>query len=44
MWNLKSKTNKYIQQNGNRLTDTDNDLVVISVERERGMGKTGVQD
>ena len=28
--------------NRNRLTDTENKLVVISWERERGMEKTGV--
>ena len=44
MWNLKNKTHKYIQPNRNRLTDTENKLVVIHGEREAGRGKIGVWD
>ena len=36
MWNLKNETNGQIQQNRNRLTDTENKLVV---SRGRGIGE-----
>ena len=34
MYNLKHRTNVHIYQNRNRLTDTENKLVVTSGERE----------
>ena len=43
MWNLKNK-NEQIQQNRNRLTDTENKLVATSGERDGGRGKIGEGD
>ena len=40
----KNKTNEYIQQNRNRLTDIENKLVETSGNREEGEGKIGVWD
>lgn len=39
MWDLRNKTNE--QTNKNRLTDTDNRLVVAIREKGAGTGKTG---
>ena len=33
MWNLKNKTNEWIQQNKNRLTDIENKLMSTSGDR-----------
>ena len=41
MWNLKNETIKYIQQNGNRITDIEEKLVATSGERESGRGEMG---
>ena len=41
MWNLKNKTNEY---NKNRLTDTENKLVVTSGAMGGGRGKIGEWD
>ena len=42
MWNLKNNTNECIQQNRNRLIDTENNLVAPGGERGGGRGKIGV--
>ena len=44
MLNLKNKTNKCIEQNRNRFTDTENKLVVTNGEREGRRGKSRVWD
>ena len=36
---IKNETNKFIQQNRNRLTDVENKLMVTGEEREWGGGK-----
>ena len=36
MWNLKNKTNKSIKQNRCQLTDTEEKLMVTSVDKEQG--------
>ena len=41
MWNLKSIINQCIQSTGNRFTDTENKLAVISGEKKSGRGKMG---
>ena len=41
MWNLKIKTNEQIQQNSNRLTDTENKLVATTGGEEYGLGQIG---
>ena len=38
MWNLKGKTNEQIQQNKNRVIDTENKLVVARKEGVVGWG------
>ena len=43
MWNLKNKTNKYIYQNRNRLTDAENKLLGTSGERKVGRGTLEVK-
>ena len=35
MWSVKNKTNEQTKQNRNRLTDTENKLVVARGEEER---------
>ena len=47
MWNLKNKKIKYTSEYNkkrNRLTDTENKLVVTSGEREGGKGNIKVED
>ena len=41
MWNLKYGTNELFLQNRNRLTDTENRLVVVKGGRGKGLGRTG---
>ena len=43
MWNLKNTTSKHNKKR-NRLTDTENKLVVYRGEREEGRGNIGVGD
>ena len=42
MQNLKNKTNECIFKNRNNLTDTENKLVVTSVEGEKGGKNRGM--
>ena len=44
MRNLKNKTNEYIKQNRNRLTDIENKLMVTKGERGEGRNKLRVWD
>ena len=44
MWNLKSKINERTKQRENRLTDTENNLVVAGGERSWGLDEIGERD
>ena len=44
MWNLKNKTDAWIQQNRNRLKYIENKTVAARVERGMGRSKTGKED
>ena len=43
-WNLKNKKRKLVNITKNKLTDTENELVATSREREAGGDKIGVGD
>lgn len=43
MWNIRNKITEWVLQSRNRLTDTENTLVITSGER-KGAGQNGVWD
>ena len=44
MWNLQSKINEQTKQSENRLTDTENNLIVARGERSQGLDEIGERD
>ena len=44
MWNLQSKINEQTKQSENRLTDTENNLIVARGERSQGLDEIGERE